>query len=76
MTTKHRFYLIEIGSDGPGRLEGTKGYATREEVEAAGEKYLRLFPHRRLTVFEAHQTMWVDPKPAIFDDRLDRQAAS
>ena len=67
--TKHRFYLMEIGPDGPNRLQGTKGYSSMEAVETAAETYLREYPHRHLTIFEAHHTLWVDPRPAIFDDR-------
>ena len=68
MNTKYKFYLLEIATEGPNRIEGAKGYPTKASARLAAERFLREYPHRRVTVVETHETMWVDPVPALLND--------
>ena len=75
MADKSKFYLVEIEVDGPNRLQGSRGYQTHAAARLSAEKYLREYPSRRVTIMQAHETMWVDPSPAILDDLPKAYAA-
>ena len=65
-----KFALLEVGDDGPSRLEGHTTYDSMEEAEKAAESFLRdSYAGRRVTIFEAHFTYHVDPRPKILDNK-------
>ena len=68
MADKHNYYLLELTTDGPQRLQGNAGYPTLASARAGAERFLRANPFRRITLFQTHETMWIDPNPSILDD--------
>lgn len=64
-----KYFLVEIGDDGPSRLEGHTTYSTPKAARDAAERYMRSGRRGcRVTVCRVEGTYWLDPKPEVLSD--------
>lgn len=68
MARKWRYYVMELTDDGPSRVDGTHGTDSRETARASAKDFARKYPHRRFTIFETHETVFLDPRPEVLVD--------
>ncbi len=67
-----KFVLLEIGQDGPDRLEGHRTYDSFAAARLSAERYLRHErPRAKVTIFEVKYTYHLDPHPALISNAAE-----
>ena len=64
-----KFTIMEVGQDGPERLQGHQTYDSHESAARAAERYLREErSHGQVTVFRVETTYHLDPLPKLMSN--------